>query len=119
MPINTSRKGKTHERKVAKIFDAIPGARARRVIMSGAAGTGRDGLSGDVRVDIVGVDLIVECKKRKGAAGFAQLERWKGAADVLVLERDNGPSQLFIDLKLFAQLIEAAIAHGAANGPQA
>ena len=87
--------------------------------MSGSAGTGRDALAGDVRANVCGIDLIVECKKRKGGAGFQTLERWKGVADLLILERDFGAPIMVIDLTLFGELIGAAIAKNTTRAAEA
>lgn len=57
----------------------------------------------DVELVIHGKRYIVECKARKN--GFATLDRWRGAADLLVVKADREPPMVYLPLRLFSEII--------------
>jgi hypothetical protein len=91
MASSSKRKGDAFEREIVALHqkDGIP---ARKVPLSGAVG---GAYVGDVVVGPLDsgrgyhVELVGECKKRKTGAGFVQLERWLGDANVLFLRRNR------------------------------
>ena len=93
MASSSKRKGDAFEREIVELHhvDGIP---ARKVPLSGACG---GAYSGDVIVGPLDsgrgyhIELVAECKKRKTGAGFVQLERWLGDANVLFLRRNRAP----------------------------
>ena len=114
---NLSRVGKTQERAVVKLLQAIPGIRARRVPGSGSIeGTEDcDILIGLLDTDWAGVrTLTTEVKARK-VSGWKTLVKWRSGADILVLvEMQNLPGQkkptpeILLGWDLFSWLLERA-----------
>lgn len=98
------RKGSRIEREIVNAHREI-GVDAERVPLSGAAG---GSFKGDVIIRLDGGDriLIGECKARKNGAGFATLERWLGALDVLFLRRDRQDPMVALPWRVWARLME-------------
>jgi Holliday junction resolvase len=78
------------------------GLEAERVPLSGSCG---GSFSGDLIVKSGDLTLRVEVKSRKGGAGFAQLEKWLGANDLLVLKRDRQAPMALIPWNVFVMLL--------------
>lgn len=82
------------------------GVKAERYPLSGASrfrGSGHD-----VDIYAFGTDeapLVAEVKKRKGGAGFTQLERWLGDYDLLVLRRNHADPMLVLPWRTWAALL--------------
>lgn len=49
---------------------------------------------------------VIECKARR--EGHRTLDRWKGAADVLVIRADRSPANVYMTMELFLDLIASA-----------
>jgi hypothetical protein len=49
--------------------------------------------------------LVAEVKKRKGGAGFTQLERWLGEYDLLVLRRNHADPMIVLPWRTWAALL--------------
>jgi hypothetical protein len=83
------------------------GIKAERYPLSGASrfrGSGHD-----VDIYAFGPDaapLVAEVKKRKGGAGFTQLERWLGDYDLLVLRRNHADPMIVLPWRVWARLLE-------------
>ena len=83
------------------------GIKAERYPLSGASrfrGSGHD-----VDIYAFGPDeapLVAEVKKRKAGAGFAQLERWLGEYDLLVLRRNHADPMIVLPWRVWARLLE-------------
>src|SRR5262245_51407072 len=82
------------------------GIKAERYPLSGASrfrGSGHD-----VDIYAFGPDeapCVAEVKKRKGGAGFTQLERWLGEYDLLVLRRNHADPMLVLPWRTWAALL--------------
>jgi Holliday junction resolvase len=63
------------------------GIKAERFPLSGSSRYRGSGHDIDLRLRTDAAPLVAEVKKRKGGAGFTQLERWLGEYDLLVLRR--------------------------------
>ena len=83
------------------------GIKAERYPLSGASrfrGSGHD-----VDIYAFGTDeapLVAEVKKRKGGAGFTQLERWLGDYDLLVLRRNHADPMIVLPWRVWARMLE-------------
>jgi hypothetical protein len=83
------------------------GIHAERYPLSGASrfrGSGHD-----IDVYAFGRDeapLVAEVKKRRGGAGFTQLERWLGDYDLLVLRRNHADPMIVLPWRVWARLLE-------------
>ena len=83
------------------------GVKAERYPLSGA--TRFRGSGHDVDIYAFGTDeapLVAEVKKRKGGAGFTQLERWLGDYDLLVLRRNHTDPMVVVPWRVWARLLE-------------
>lgn len=49
--------------------------------------------------------LYVEVKSRKGNAGFKQLNKWKGSADILALPQEHDVTLCVVDINFIADLL--------------
>jgi len=100
------RKGDRIEREIVEAHRAI-GIHAERYPLSGASrfrGSGHD-----VDIYAFGTDeapLVTEVKKRKGGAGFTQLERWLGDYDLLVLRRNRADPMIVLPWRAWARMLE-------------
>ena len=93
-------KGMKFERKLAKLFSAIPGWTGRRQPGSGIY----DHFPHDLQVtDPIGRRWIVEAKKWKH--GWRTGDKAKGQAAMLVIERDFGEPCIYMSLADFAELV--------------
>ena len=83
------------------------GVKAERYPLSGASrfrGSGHD-----VDIYAFGTDaapLVAEVKKRKGGAGFTQLEKWLGNYDALFLRRNHADPMVVLPWRVWSRLIE-------------
>jgi hypothetical protein len=50
--------------------------------------------------------LVAEVKKRKGGAGFTQLEKWLGNYDALFLRRNHADPMVVLPWRVWSRLIE-------------
>jgi Holliday junction resolvase len=95
-------KGARGEREVVRILQDC-GFSAERVPLSGAAG-GR--YVGDVSVPVLGDDWIVEVKVR--ATGFAQLYKWLGKHQALVVRSDRHEPLVVLPLRRAIEVLKLA-----------
>ncbi len=95
-------KGNRTERAIVRVLQDH-GIAAERIPLSGAAG-GR--FTGDITVPMLGLDRRVEVKCR--AAGFAQLYKWLGANDLLIVKRDRDEPLVVVPLTLAVEIAKAA-----------
>lgn len=56
----------------------------------------------DVEARIRGRRYIIECKARKDS--FRQLDRWMGAADLLIVRCDRSSPRVYLDWEVFLEL---------------
>ena len=47
----------------------------------------------------------IEVKARKNGEGFAQLDKWKGSADLLILKKDFSNPMVYLDWDLFKEFL--------------
>jgi len=100
------RVGNACEREIVDRHRAL-GVHAERYPLSGASrfrGSGHD-----IDIYALGRDeapLVAEVKKRKGGAGFTQLERWLGEYDLLVLRRNHADPMIVLPWRVWARLLE-------------
>src|SRR5262249_1452635 len=100
------RVGNACEREVVDRHHDL-GIKAERYPLSGSSrfrGSGHD-----VDIYAFGTDeapLVAEVKKRKGGAGFTQLERWLGDYDLLVLRRNHADPMVVLPWRVWARLLE-------------
>jgi hypothetical protein len=95
-------KGDRAERVIVRYLQER-GHDTERIPLSGSAG---GSFRGDVRVRVVGRELIAEVKCR--ANGFRELYSWLLDRDCLVVRADRSAPLLVLPLALAADLIEAA-----------
>ena len=95
-------KGTRVEREIVKLFEA-QGFEARRQPMSGAIAD----FPHDVYVNDLFDGTTIEVKARKNGAGFAQLDNWKGSADILILKKDFEHPNVYVEWKFFKELLYA------------
>ena len=95
-------KGTRVEREIVKLFEA-EGFEARRQPMSGAI----QDFPHDVYVNDLFDGTTIEVKARKNGAGFAQLDNWKGSADILILKKDFENPNVYVEWKFFKELLHA------------
>ena len=48
---------------------------------------------------------VKEVKARKNGEGFAQLDKWKGSADLLILKKDFSNPMVYLDWDLFKEFL--------------
>jgi len=94
------RKGTRVENEIVKLFQA-EGFNARRQPLSGAIAA----FPHDVQVSDLFEGTNIEVKARKNGEGFAQLDKWKGSADLLVLKRDFSSPMVYLDWDLFKEFL--------------
>jgi hypothetical protein len=94
------RKGTRVENEIVKLFQA-EGFNARRQPLSGAI----QAFPHDVQVSDLFEGTNIEVKARKNGEGFAQLDKWKGSADLLVLKRDFSSPMVYLDWDLFKEFL--------------
>jgi hypothetical protein len=95
-------KGNRSERAIVKFFQDR-GFAAERVPLSGAAG---GSYLGDLTVQIIGIDRVVEVKCR--ADGFRELYRWLIDRDILIVRADRSEPLVVLPLKLAAEIAAKA-----------
>ena len=95
-------KGTRVEREIVKLFES-EGFEARRQPMSGAIAD----FPHDVYVNDLFDGTTIEVKARKNGAGFAQLDNWKGSADILILKKDFEHPNVYVEWKFFKELLYA------------
>jgi hypothetical protein len=49
-------------------------------------------------------EFILEVKARARGQGFAQLDRWRGKADMLILRQDHTAPMVYLPLSLLLEL---------------
>ena len=95
---SAKKKGTRLENEVVKLLEAY-GISARRQPGSG--------IYSDFPHDVSMVHeekrYIIECKSRKSS--FQTLDRWLGAADLLVVKVDRGTPRVYLPLHVLAQLL--------------
>ena len=89
------------EREIVEAHREL-GLEAKRVPLSGAA----PGFAGDVLITLRGGELRGEVKARKSGAGFATLERWLGANDLLFLRRDHAEPFVVLPWRTWRELVK-------------
>ena len=100
MSSKAKRKGTRVENEIVKLFQA-EGFNARRQPLSGAI----QAFPHDVQVMDLFEGTNIEVKARKNGEGFAQLDKWKGSADLLVLKRDFSSPMVYLDWDLFKEFL--------------
>ena len=100
MSSKAKRKGTRVENEIVKLFQA-EGFNARRQPLSGAIAA----FPHDVQVSDLFEGTNIEVKARKNGEGFAQLDKWKGSADLLVLKRDFSSPMVYLDWDLFKEFL--------------
>jgi Holliday junction resolvase len=95
-------KGNRLERAVVRLLQDH-GLAAERVPLSGSAG---GSYSGDLTVQILGRDLVVEAKAR--ANGFLKLYAWLEGRDVLIIKADRRDALVVLPMRLAAEIAAAA-----------
>lgn len=98
MSSKAKRKGTRVENEIVKLFQA-EGFNARRQPLSGAIAA----FPHDVQVSDLFQGTNIEVKARKNGEGFAQLDKWKGSADLLVLKKDFSNPMVYLDWDLFKE----------------
>lgn len=99
-------KGTRVEREIVKLFESV-GFSARRQPMSGAI----QDFPHDVYVNDLFDGTTIEVKARKNGAGFAQLDNWKGGADILILKKDFENPNVYVEWKFFKELLDVYRQH--------
>ena len=107
---SAKRKGSRVEREIVAMLNN-DGIDARKQPLSGAL----DGWKGDIVIEIEQVDidareisyipLVCEVKARANGAGFATLEKWLGANDLLFLKRDRTEPMVAMNYGTFRFLL--------------
>ena len=95
-------KGDRAERAIVRYLQDC-GFAAERVPLSGSAG---GSYVGDLKVQVVGVDRVVEVKCRAG--GFRELYRWLIDRDILIVRADRSEPLVVLPLKLAAEIAAKA-----------
>lgn len=98
-------KGDRFERAIVRLLQDL-GIDAQRVPLSGSAGGKFGKFSGDILVECLGRDLVVEAKSR--SAGFRQLYKWLEGRDALITRADRGEALVILRLNLAAEIALAA-----------
>lgn len=88
MTARNKRRGYELEKEVQDFWQE-QGVQCKRVLGSGAFKAYSEDLAGDLNLN----GLLVECKRRKGAAGFKSLYTWfeQDEADLLIIRADRSP----------------------------
>jgi len=94
------RKGTRVENEIVKLFQA-EGFKARRQPLSGAI----QDFPHDVQISDLFDGTNIEVKARKNGEGFAQLDKWKGSADLLILKKDFSNPMVYLDWNLFKEFL--------------
>jgi len=94
------RKGTRVENEVVKLFKDL-GFEARRQPMSGALMD----FPHDVHVHDLFEGTNIEVKARNNGQGFAQLDNWKGGADILILKKDFEKHNVYVEWDFFKELL--------------
>jgi len=94
------RKGTRVENEIVKLFQA-EGFNARRQPLSGAI----QDFPHDVQISDLFDGTNIEVKARKNGEGFAQLDKWKGSADLLILKKDFSNPMVYLDWNLFKEFL--------------
>lgn len=100
MSSKAKRKGTRVENEIVKLFQA-EGFQARRQPLSGAI----QAFPHDVQVSDLFEGTNIEVKARKNGEGFAQLDKWKGSADLLILKKDFSNPMVYLDWDLFKEFL--------------
>ena len=100
MSSKAKRKGTRVENEIVKLFQA-EGFNARRQPLSGAI----QDFPHDVQVSDLFNGTNIEVKARKNGEGFAQLDKWKGSADLLILKKDFSNPMVYLDWNLFKEFL--------------
>jgi Holliday junction resolvase len=101
-------KGNRVERAIVAALQGH-GFAAERVPLSGAA---RGRFGGDVSVPLLGVDRRIEVKARRD--GFAELYKWLGDHDFLIVKRDRSEPLVVLRLSEAARIAAIAEQRGKA-----
>ena len=100
MSSKAKRKGTRVENEIVKLFQA-EGFNARRQPLSGAI----QDFPHDVQISDLFDGTNIEVKARKNGEGFAQLDKWKGSADLLILKKDFSNPMVYLDWNLFKEFL--------------
>ena len=100
MSSKAKRKGTRVENEIVKLFQ-VEGFNARRQPLSGAI----QDFPHDVQVSDLFNGTNIEVKARKNGEGFAQLDKWKGSADLLILKKDFSNPMVYLDWNLFKEFL--------------
>ena len=100
MSSKAKRKGTRVENEIVKLFQS-EGFNARRQPLSGAI----QDFPHDVQVSDLFNGTNIEVKARKNGEGFAQLDKWKGSADLLILKKDFSNPMVYLDWNLFKEFL--------------
>lgn len=93
-------KGTRVENEIVKLF-IKEGFNAKRQPLSGALLD----FPHDVQVHDLFGGTNIEVKARKSGEGFAQLDKWKGSADLLILKKDFSTPMVYLDWNLFKEFL--------------
>jgi Holliday junction resolvase len=93
-------KGTRVENEIVKLF-IKEGFNAKRQPLSGAL----IDFPHDVQVHDLFGGTNIEVKARKSGEGFAQLDKWKGSADLLILKKDFSTPMVYVDWNLFKEFL--------------
>lgn len=100
MASKSKAKGDRFERAIVHKLQDL-GLPAVRTPLSGAVASFPD----DIVLELEGREVRLECKKRANGEGFKTLEKWIGAADVLVVARDRQQPFVFMRWAEYERLI--------------
>ena len=100
MSSKAKRKGTRVENEIVKLFQ-VEGFNARRQPLSGAI----QDFPHDVQVSDLFNGTNIEVKARKNGEGFAQLDKWKGSADLLILKKAFSNPMVYLDWNLFKEFL--------------
>lgn len=83
-------------------FNELPGARAVRIPLSGAA----SGFKGDIQLTLypTSAPLVAEVKARENGAGWKTIKEWLGDNDLLVLIEDRSEPLVVVPWYVFEDL---------------
>lgn len=96
-------KGSRVEREIVELHKAA-GIDCSKVPLSGALG---GEFSGDIKMNLAGEIVKAEVKARKNGAGFATIEKWLGANQILFLRRDRQQPLVLLPWTTYERLLKA------------
>lgn len=103
MANRSKEKGDRAEKELVDRLKEIPGVFASRIGLRLQSGRT---VCGDVISNILGTELVFECKSRGGNKGWSQLVKWLAPVDVLTLKAEGTSQPLVVmNWELFQQLL--------------